>query len=78
MKEELQCAKILELVENASNKGHFITKFANKPPVVNNAVILAVLPPLKEEAKSLYFLVISCCAGDFSENIGAASIMLVE
>lgn len=69
-------AKILELVENASDKKskseNFITKFARyyTPIVVIAAVLLAVLPPLLlgQEfniwiARALTFLVISCpCA----------------
>ncbi len=69
-------AKILELVENASDKKskseNFITKFARyyTPIVVIAAVLLAVLPPLitGQEfsiwvARALTFLVISCpCA----------------
>lgn len=69
-------AKILELVENASDKKskseNFITKFARyyTPVVVISAVLLAVLPPLLTGqefsmwvARALTFLVISCpCA----------------
>lgn len=70
-------SKILDLVENASNKKsnseNFITKFARyyTPSVVVLAVLLAVLPPLiySDEAftkwlvRALTFLVISCpCA----------------
>ena len=69
-------AKILELVENASDKKskseNFITKFARyyTPVVVIGAVLLAVLPPLLTGqefgiwvARALTFLVISCpCA----------------
>ncbi len=69
-------AKILELVENASDKKsrseNFITKFARfyTPVVVIAAVLLAVLPPLitGQEfsiwiSRALTFLVISCpCA----------------
>ncbi len=69
-------AKILELVENASDKKskseNFITKFARyyTPIVVIAAVLLAVLPPLLLGqdfniwiARALTFLVISCpCA----------------
>ncbi len=69
-------AKILELVENASDKKskseNFITKFARyyTPIVVIAAVLLAVLPPLITGqdfsiwvARALTFLVISCpCA----------------
>ncbi|WMJ86061.1 heavy metal translocating P-type ATPase [Anaerocolumna sp. MB42-C2] len=69
-------AKILELVENASDKKskseNFITKFARyyTPIVVIGAVLLAILPPLLTGqefdiwvARALTFLVISCpCA----------------
>jgi Cd2+/Zn2+-exporting ATPase len=69
-------AKILELVENASDKKskseNFITKFARyyTPMVVIGAVLLAILPPLLAGqefsvwvARALTFLVISCpCA----------------
>lgn len=69
-------AKILELVENASDKKskseNFITKFARyyTPVVVISAALLAVLPPLLTGqefsmwiARALTFLVISCpCA----------------
>ena len=69
-------AKILELVENASDKKskseNFITRFARyyTPLVVVGAVILAVLPPLLTgqafgiwTSRALTFLVISCpCA----------------
>lgn len=69
-------AKILELVENSSDKKskseNFITKFARyyTPIVVIAAVVLAVLPPLLTGqefsvwiARALTFLVISCpCA----------------
>lgn len=70
-------SKILELVENASNKKSksedFITKFARiyTPVVVIIAVILAILPPLIIESttfrdwiyRALSFLVVSCpCA----------------
>ncbi|MDF2513538.1 MAG: cadmium-translocating P-type ATPase [Herbinix sp.] len=69
-------AKILELVENASDKKskseNFITKFARyyTPVVVIAAVLLAVLPPLLTGQafsiwieRALTFLVISCpCA----------------
>jgi Zn2+/Cd2+-exporting ATPase len=74
--EQSTVAKILELVENASDKKskseNFITKFARyyTPIVVIAAVLLAVLPPLLlgQEfsiwiARALTFLVISCpCA----------------
>lgn len=74
---ESTVAKILDLVENASNKKskseNFITKFARyyTPAVVIAALILAILPPLiLPEAyfsdwihRALIFLVISCpCA----------------
>lgn len=70
-------SKILDLVENASNKKsnseNFITKFARyyTPSVVLLAVLLAVVPPLmysdqeftKWLVRALTFLVISCpCA----------------
>lgn len=69
-------ARILDLVENASDKKskaeHFITKFARyyTPAVVYAAVALAVLPPLLLGGgwadwfqRSLNFLVVSCpCA----------------
>lgn len=68
-------AKILELVENASNKKakteNFITKFAKyyTPTVVVCALILAIVPsiitknPLPWIYKALNFLVVSCpCA----------------
>lgn len=70
-------SKILDLVENASNKKsnseNFITKFARyyTPSVVILAVLLAVVPPLmysdqeftKWLVRALTFLVISCpCA----------------
>ncbi len=69
-------AKILELVENASDKKsqseNFITKFARyyTPVVVISAALLAVLPPLLTGqefsiwvSRALTFLVISCpCA----------------
>ena len=70
-------SKILDLVENASNKKsnseNFITKFARyyTPGVVILAVLLAVVPPLmysdqeftKWLVRALTFLVISCpCA----------------
>jgi Cd2+/Zn2+-exporting ATPase len=75
--EESTVSKILDLVENASNKKSnsekFITKFARyyTPTVVIIAVILAVLPPLLFEGevfsdwayRALSFLVVSCpCA----------------
>ncbi|MDL2281322.1 cadmium-translocating P-type ATPase [Selenomonadales bacterium OttesenSCG-928-I06] len=73
---ESTVAKILDLVENASNKKsqneNFITKFARyyTPLVVFAAVLLATLPPLITGAefatwvhRALVFLVISCpCA----------------
>ena len=69
-------SKILELVENASNKKakteNFITRFAKyyTPVVVIAATLLAVLPPLLLQqpfgewvSRALIFLVISCpCA----------------
>ncbi|MEY8445166.1 heavy metal translocating P-type ATPase [Enterococcus ratti] len=70
-------SKLLELVENASNKKapaeNFITKFARyyTPVVVGLAVLLAIVPPLILSNKEFYdwiyraltFLVISCpCA----------------
>lgn len=75
--EESTVSKILELVENASNKKsqsqQFITKFARyyTPIVVVLAVMLAVIPPLVIEGatfddwiyRALSFLVVSCpCA----------------
>ncbi|MDF2608701.1 MAG: cadA [Lachnospiraceae bacterium] len=75
--EESTVSKILDLVENASNKKSnsekFITKFARyyTPTVVIIAVILAILPPIlfKGETfsdwayRALSFLVVSCpCA----------------
>lgn len=77
--------KILDLVENASNKKskseNFITKFAKyyTPAVVIIAVILAILPPLiVKEAnfidwlyRALSFLVVSCpCALVISIPLG--------
>jgi len=74
---ESTVSKILELVENASNKKskseNFITKFAKyyTPVVVIIAVVLAILPPifLENQAfsvwlyRALSFLVVSCpCA----------------
>ncbi len=73
---ESTVAKILDLVENASNKKsrseNFITKFARyyTPTVVIAAVLLAVVPPLLTGdaftmwlSRALIFLVISCpCA----------------
>lgn len=72
---ESTVAKILELVENASNKKakteNFITKFAKyyTPTVVVCALILAIVPsiitqdPLPWIYKALNFLVVSCpCA----------------
>ena len=74
---ESTVSKILDLVENASNKKskseNFITKFAHyyTPIVVITAVILAILPPLiiKDATfsdwlyRALSFLVVSCpCA----------------
>jgi Cd2+/Zn2+-exporting ATPase len=69
-------AKILELVENSSNKKakmeQFVTRFARyyTPVVVSGALILAVIPPLLFQGawsdwmqRALIFLVISCpCA----------------
>ncbi len=70
-------SKILELVENASNKKapieHFITSFARwyTPLVVSSALIIAVLPPLLINTatftdwtyRAITFLVLSCpCA----------------
>lgn len=75
--EESTASKILELVENASNKKsqseQFITRFARyyTPIVVTLAVLLAVIPPLLIEGatfddwiyRALSFLVVSCpCA----------------
>lgn len=74
--EESTASKILDLIENATNKKakveHFITKFAKiyTPIVVGLAVLIAVLPPfiLNEEFskwiyRSMVFLVVSCpCA----------------
>ena len=74
---ESTVARILELVENASNKKapteKFITKFAKMytPIVVFSALALAVLPPLLVQGqtfdtwipRALLFLVVSCpCA----------------
>lgn len=73
---ESTASKILDLIENATNKKakveHFITKFAKiyTPIVVGLAVLIAVLPPfvLNEEFskwiyRSMVFLVVSCpCA----------------
>ena len=73
---ESTVSKILELVENASNKKaraeNFITKFARyyTPTVVIAAVVLAFLPPLLGMGallmwvqRALIFLVVSCpCA----------------
>lgn len=73
---ESTASKILDLIENATNKKakveHFITKFAKiyTPIVVGLAVLIAVLPPfiLHEEFskwiyRSMVFLVVSCpCA----------------
>ena len=74
---ESTVARILELVENASNKKapteKFITKFAKMytPIVVFSALALAVLPPLLVQGqtfdtwipRALIFLVVSCpCA----------------
>ena len=74
---ESTVVKILELVENASNKKskseNFITKFAKvyTPVVVFIAVILAIIPPLVIKGaafsdwvyRALTFLVVSCpCA----------------
>ena len=74
---ESTVSKILDLVENASNKKakteNFITKFARiyTPVVVGAAVLLAVIPPLVIQGatfsawiyRALSFLVISCpCA----------------
>ena len=78
-------SKILELVENASNKKakaeNFITKFAKvyTPAVVVGALLLAVLPPLLINGaefsvwfeRALTFLVISCpCALVISIPLG--------
>ncbi|MEG6521954.1 heavy metal translocating P-type ATPase [Desulfotomaculum sp. 1211_IL3151] len=75
--EESTVSKILDLVENASNKKshseQFITKFARyyTPIVVIIAVFLAIIPPLVLEGatfgdwiyRALSFLVVSCpCA----------------
>ena len=75
--EESTVSKILDLVQNASNRKapteNFITKFARyyTPVVVVVAAVLAILPPLIIEGatfsdwvyRSLVFLVISCpCA----------------
>lgn len=73
---ESTASKILDLIENATNKKakveHFITKFAKiyTPIVVGLAVLIATLPPLilnEEFSKWIYrsmvFLVVSCpCA----------------
>lgn len=83
--EESTASKILDLVENASNKKaeaeNFITKFAKyyTPIVVILAILLAFLPPLfiKELTlleclkRSMTFLVISCpCALVISIPLG--------
>lgn len=74
--EESTVAKILELVENASEKKarveNFITRFARyyTPCVVIGAVLLAILPPLLMQQawsvwinRALIFLMVSCpCA----------------
>ena len=74
--EESTASKILDLIENATNKKakveHFITKFAKiyTPIVVGLAVLITILPPLilnEEFSKWIYrsmvFLVVSCpCA----------------
>lgn len=82
---ESTVAKILDLVENASNKKakteNFITKFARyyTPAVVIVAVLLAIVPPLVipgvtfEECiyRALTFLVVSCpCALVISIPLG--------
>ena len=73
---ESTASKILDLIENATNKKakveHFITKFAKiyTPIVVGLAVLIAILPPLILDEKfstwlyrSMVFLVVSCpCA----------------
>ena len=72
---ESTVSKILELVENSSEKKakaeNFITKFARyyTPAVVISAILLAVVPPLFEGEwsvwinRALIFLVVSCpCA----------------
>ena len=83
--EESTVSKILDLVENASNKKapteNFITKFARyyTPSVVLAAVLLAILPPLFINDASfstwiyraLSFLVVSCpCALVISIPLG--------
>ena len=82
---ESTVSKILDLVENASNKKskseNFITKFAKyyTPAVVITAVILAVIPPIviKDAVftdwlyRALTFLVVSCpCALVISIPLG--------
>jgi Cd2+/Zn2+-exporting ATPase len=77
-------AKILELVENASNKKsrmeNFITRFARyyTPVVTIGAVILAIVPPLLTEMafadsirRACIFLIVSCpCALVISVPLG--------
>ena len=82
---ESTVSKILDLVENASNKKskseNFITKFAKiyTPTVVGIAILLAIIPPflLKWESfsewleRALTFLVVSCpCALVISIPLG--------
>lgn len=83
--EESTVSKILDLVENASNKKakaeNFITKFARfyTPTVVILALLLAILPPLFIDKltvmecikRAMTFLVISCpCALVISVPLG--------
>lgn len=81
---ESTASKIIELVENASNKKakteNFITKFARyyTPAVVGIATALAILPPLMNMGsfsdwlyRALVFLVVSCpCALVISIPLG--------
>ena len=82
--EDSTVAKILELVENASNKKsrmeNFITRFAKyyTPVVTIGAVLLAVLPPLFGQMafsdsirRACVFLIVSCpCALVISVPLG--------
>ncbi|RKM62071.1 cadmium-translocating P-type ATPase [Butyrivibrio sp. CB08] len=82
--EDSTVAKILELVENASNKKsrmeNFITRFARyyTPVVTIGAVLLAVLPPLLGQLafsdsirRACIFLIVSCpCALVISVPLG--------
>ncbi|MBQ9304694.1 heavy metal translocating P-type ATPase, partial [Butyrivibrio sp.] len=82
--EDSTVAKILELVENASNKKsrmeNFITRFARyyTPVVTIGAVILAILPPILGQMafsdsirRACVFLIVSCpCALVISVPLG--------